>query len=134
MGPFDLFPTTSYTFLELDQKVDGNVIKSEHEAEGIAKIRSGITQTDYGETSGSSYVENTSKLKIKLDEPFIALVGGDLVGHGIRLTKNGSDAVEYRIDGQSEGYDFDAGVIEFYTVTLKRESIATWDGDDLPLS
>ena len=74
--------------------------------------------------------DSTSTVHIKSTEPFVALLDGDLVGHGIRVIKDGKQAV-YRIEGQVEGYDFDLGELEFYKVTLKRESL--WDESDLPL-
>ena len=121
---FDLFDLTNYTFLQLDSAVVGNIIVAEFPAEGIVKIRDGMVQSDNKEAYTS-----TSTVHIKATEPFIATVGGNLVGHGIRTI----DGTEYRIEGQLEGKDFDKGTVEFYKVTLKRENIASWDQSDLPL-
>lgn len=121
---FALFDLTNYTFLQLDSAVVGNIIVAEFPAEGIVKIRDGMVQSDNKEAYTS-----TSTVHIKATEPFIALVSGNLVGHGIRTI----DGTEYRIEGQLEGKDFDKGTVEFYKVTLKRENIASWDQSDLPL-
>lgn len=126
MGPFDLFTTTDYTFLQLDSKSGGNVIVAEFPTSGIVKLRDGMTQADNVEA-----FESTSTVHVRPTEPFLSTLGGNLVGHGIRVVKDNHDSAEYRITGQVEGYDFDTGRLEFYKVTLKRESI--WDESDLPL-
>lgn len=123
MNPFELFPEAvqQITFLELSQGgILGNTIKSTHTFNGILKERKGMTQNQNMELK-----ESTSTLHIPPSEAFIALVGGELVGHGIRATKNGS-TVDYRIVGQPEGYDFDTGELEFFYVTLKQESLAEY--------
>lgn len=130
MGLFDQFTNTSYTFLQLQSKAGGNVIVSETEAEGIFKIRSGMVEVLNIESFGG-VASAAASLHIKPDEPFLDAVGRELVGHGIRVAKSGSEPLEYRIEGQVEGFDFDTGELEFYKVTLKRES--TWDESQLPL-
>lgn len=121
---FDLFTLTSYTFLQLDNGMGGNKVVSETETIGIVKLRDGMVQTDNMETR-----EATSTIHVKPDEPFLAALDGNLVGHGVRCEKNSTDAV-YRIESQVEGFDFDTGTLEFIKVTLKRESL--WQSD-LPL-
>lgn len=123
---FDLFALTDYTFLQLESGSGGNQVEQSFEASGIVKLRDGMIQVDNVEA-----FDSTSSIHIKPSEPFIALVDGNLVGHGIRVTKDGKEAV-YRIEGQVEGYDFDLGQLEFYKVTLKRESL--WETSDLPLT
>lgn len=122
MGVFQLFATTNYTFLELESGIGGNRIVSETEANGIVKLRDGMLQTDNMEQR-----QATSTIHIRPTEPFIATLGGDMVGHGVRVEKDNHEATEYRIESQVEGYDFDSGQVEFYLVTLKRES--TWQSD-----
>lgn len=122
---FDLFENTSYTFLQLDSKSGGNEVVESWDASGIVKLRDGMVQVDNMEA-----FDSTSTIHIKPNEPFVATLGGNLVGHGVRVEKDNHDSAEYRIEGQVEGYDFDLGAIEFYKVTLKRESI--WQSD-LPL-
>lgn len=124
---FGLFTTNDYTFLELDSKSAGNVIVNEYPANGIVKLRDGMTQVDNMEA-----FDSTSTIHVRPSEPFVALLGGNLVGHGVRVVKDNHEPAEYRIEGQVEGFDFDAGALEFYKVTLKRESIASWPSD-LPL-
>lgn len=124
---FAHFTTDSYTFLQLDSKSGGNVIVNETEANGIFKMRSGMVQVDNTE----AYGEALAALHVKPTEPFVATLNGELVGHGVRVTKD-SHTAEYRITGQTEGYDYDLGQLEFYVLTLKRESI--WDESDLSLT
>lgn len=126
MDVFNLFATTNYTFLQLDSKTGGNAIEAEFTANGIVKLRDGMTQVDNVEAPDS-----TSTVHIRPTESFIATVGGNLVGHGIRVVKGNHETADYRIMGQVEGFDFDTGQLGFYKVTLKRES--TWDESDLPL-
>lgn len=122
MGPFDLFTTTDYTFLQLESKSGGNIVVAETVANGIVKLRDGMTQADNVEAFAS-----TATVHIRPTEPFVASLNGNLIGHGIR-----HDSVDYRIEGQVEGYDFDLGKLTFIKVTLKRESI--WDESSLPLT
>lgn len=127
MDVFTLFATTDYTFLELDSKSGGNVIVNEFPASGIVKLRDGMVQVDNMEA-----YESTSSVHVRPTESFISSLGGNLVGHGVRVTKDNHEPEEYRIEGQVEGYDFDLGSLEFYRVTLKRERISPWPSD-LPL-
>lgn len=124
---FDLFTTNDYTFLELDSKTAGNVVLNEYPANGIVKLRDGMTQVDNTEA-----FDSTSTIHVRPSEAFVATLGGNMVGHGVRVVKDNHEAEEYRIVGQVEGFDFDTGEIEFYKVTLKRESVSSWPSD-LPL-
>lgn len=127
MDPFDLFATTDYTFLKLDSKASGNTIAEEYPANGIVKLRDGMVQEDNVE----SY-ESTSTIHIRPSETFLDDIGGNLVGHGVRVVKDNHESATYRIDGQVEGYDFDSGDLSFYRVNLKRERISPWPSE-LPL-
>jgi hypothetical protein len=124
MALFELFTTTDYTFLELEQGAGGNKIVSETDTEGIVKLRDGMVQSDNMEQR-----QATSSIHVRPTESFIADVSGNMVGHGIRVSKNGLEA-EYRIESQTEGFDFHTGELEFYRITLDRESI--WQSN-LPL-
>lgn len=123
---FDLFDLTDYTFLQLESKTGGNQIVEEWEAKGIVKLRDGMVQADNVE----AYLSSAS-VHIRPDEPFVAALDGNLVGHGIRVAKDDYTTAEYRIEGQSEGRDYDNGNLDFIRVTLKRESV--WETSDLPL-
>lgn len=123
---FDLFALTDYTFLQLESKSGGNQVIESWDASGIVKLRDGMVQVDNMEA-----FDSTSTIHIKPTEPFVATLGGNLVGHGVRVSKDNHESSDYRIEGQVEGYDFDTGQLEFYKVTLKRES--TWETSDLPL-
>lgn len=117
MDVFTLFTTDNYTFLQLDSGSGGNKIVKETEANGVVKLRDGMVQVDNVETKDSD-----ASVHIRPAESFIAEVAGNLVGHGLRITKNGLTD-DYRIIRQVEGFDFDKGVLEFIRVDLKRESI-----------
>lgn len=123
---FDLFATNDYTFLVLDSRADGNIVTAEYPANGIVKLRDGMVQSD----SVEAY-DSTSTVHVRPSETFLAAIDNNMVGHGIRATKDGKEAV-YRIVGQVEGYDFDLGRLEFYKVTLKKEEIAS-SPSSLPL-
>lgn len=129
MDVFALFTNQPYEFLELNQGVDGNTVKKATPATGIVKLRVGISTDGYSETIGGGLVKSAPTVHIKPDEPFLAEVGHNLEGHGIRVEGN-----DYRIIGATEGKDFDEGTVEFYLVTLKRENLASWDESELPLS
>ncbi len=124
---FDLFTTTNYTFLKLDSKSGGNTVIQEYSANGIVKLRDGMLQADSVETYDSS-----STIHVRPSEAFLADVDNNMVGHGIRATKDGKEVV-YRVEGQTEGFDFDLGKLEFYKVTLKKEELAP-SVSDLPLT
>lgn len=124
--PFQLFQTTNFTFLKLKATVAGNIIEQEFSSNGIFKERNSMAQADATENPTTE-----ATLKVRPEASFLEPVVGNMVGHGIRVTKNGAAAQEYRIVSQVEGYDYDTGELEFYNVTLKREAIATWQ--DSPL-
>lgn len=120
---FDLFQETAYTFLRLTQGgARGNSIKTSTATTGVFKERNGMVQNNNLET-----VQSDATLHIHPDEPFLTTLGGNIVGHGIRATKNGLTQ-DYRIIGQVEGYNFDTNVLEFYRLTLKAEKLVDGNG------
>jgi hypothetical protein len=123
MALFSEFRTTPYTFLRLDSKSAGFVIEEEYEAVGIVKLRSAVSGTQDGETNTS-----TTTVHVKPSETFISDVSGELKGNGVRI-----EGVEYRIVDQSQGKDFDTGVVEFYKITLDKLMVSAWPSD-LPLN
>ena len=128
MDVFALFANTDYTFLEITQSVEGNVISQEYTGcRGVLKIRDGLSNTDNIE----QYANNDATLHIKPNEAFVTDLLANLVGHGIRASKNGSSALEYRITQIDEGFDFDTDTLHFYKLTLKRENYATWQTQPL---
>lgn len=127
MDVFNQFKTTDYNFLQLESGSGGNAIVQEWQANGVIKLRDGMVQSDSMETFDSG-----STVHIRPTEPFLATLGGNLVGNGVRIEKDNHTTAEYRITGQTEGYDFDTGVLVFYKVTLKRESV--WETSELPLT
>lgn len=121
MDVFSLFATTNYTFLQLESGAGGNKVVQETIANGVVKLRDGMTQVDNVESEDSD-----ASVHIRPTEAFLATVGNNTVGHGIRI-----DGVDYRITAQVDGMDFDLGVLNFYRVILKRERL--WVASDLPL-
>lgn len=112
--------TTSYTFLKLSQGgVRGNKSAQSFSATGIFKERNGmvVNQTNL------EAVKSDATIHIRPDEAFLAAVGGNTVGHGIRASKNGAPAQDYRVIGQVEGYDFVLNRVAFYRLTLKAEAL-----------
>lgn len=127
MEPFTLFANTPYTFLKIKQDVTGNTVEQEWEAKGIFKIRDAMLQIDNVE----QYDGLEASLHIKPSEPFIATLNAELVGHGIRASKDGTEPLTYRIRAIVEGRDFDTGVLKFYRVLLKRESLSEWQDEEI---
>lgn len=118
MSIFDHFVSLPYTFLQLGSTVEGNAIISTTQATGIIKLRDSMIQVDNMENFDSE-----SSIHIRASEPFLDTVGGNMVGHGLRISKDNHEATEYRIISQREGYDFDSGELDFYRVVLKREAV-----------
>lgn len=127
MGIFALFASSPYTFLKLKQEPDGNVVDTTYAAEGVFQLRAGMTSGGDIETPTAD-----ATIWIRPSEAFVSALEGELVGHGIRVGR-GTNTQDYRIVGQVEGYDQDLGYVDNYTLDLKRESIATWDEQELPL-
>ncbi len=123
---FDLFANDPYTFLQLGSGSGGNAVITEYQTQGIVKLRDGMVQADNMETRLT-----TSTIHIKPSEPFVASLGANMVGHGVRIAKGDYEVANYRIESQIEGYNFETGSLEFYKVTLKRENL--WETSDLPL-
>jgi hypothetical protein len=120
MGVFADFTTSDYTFLQLANGIAGNTVVAEYAANGIVKLRDTKAGLDRVETPTSR-----STVHIRPDETFFTDLGRNVIGHGMRITKDANGPFEYRIVEQVEGYDFDTGTLEFVKVVLQREDIAT---------
>lgn len=112
MDIFTSFKTTPYTFLKLGQGgIYGNTTLNEYEAQGIFKLRRGITQ--------GSDIQNaisTATLHIKPSESFLDDLN-DIVGNGVIVNDK-----KYRITGVTEGMNFDSNTLEHITLTLEVEA------------
>lgn len=128
MDVFNLFTTDNYTFLQLESGSGGNRIVKETIANGVVKLRDGMAQVDNVETKNSD-----ASVHIRPGETFLSEVNNNLVGHGVRITKNGQTD-DYRIIRAVEGFDFDAGKLDFIRVDLKREAIWHDQPSELPLT
>ena len=112
---FSNFPTTPYTFIVSGQGgIYGNSVIAQFNAQGIFKLRRGITDTSYGEVPTS-----TATLHIKPSETFVSTYR-PLEGHGVIVNGN-----QYRIVGVTEGMNFDTNVLEHITLTLQVEDFAS---------
>lgn len=127
MAMFNLFNTNAYKFLILEKELIGSVATTEYDAEGVIKFRDGVVTGGVVTGNGAETFESTATLHIKPNEPFIALLKGNLLGNGVRIEDEAGETEDYKIIGQSIGKDFDTGNVEFYKVTLKRENIVEWD-------
>lgn len=112
MDVFTVFKTTPYTFQKLGQGgVLGNKVLQETTADGIFKLRRGLTQGQDLQNATS-----TATLHIRPTEGFLSGLT-DLVGHGIKV-----DNQTYRIVGVTNGMNFDSNVLEHITLTLEVEA------------
>lgn len=108
---FTTFKTTPYTFIKYGQGgIYGNTSLQEWNAEGVFKLRRGVSNTALGENPTS-----TATLHIKPVEGFLSGLG-DIEGHGIKVNDN-----EYRIVGVTEGFNYTNNVLEHITLTLQVE-------------
>lgn len=112
MTVFDLFKTTPYTFLEIREGETGNEVVNETTADGIFKLRRGVT--------GGQDLQNatsTATLHIRPSEGFVSGLA-TLEGHGIRYNNQ-----NYRIVGYTNGENFETNVLEHITLTLEVEAV-----------
>lgn len=117
---FDAFPEamTDYTFLQISRGgVTGDAIISETEAQGIFKERRGMVSNSDQETRRSD-----TTLKIRPDESYLTALGGNVVGHGIRI--GGKD---YEVTGQTAGHNYDDGTVEHLRLTLGAADFSDYE-------
>jgi len=111
MDVFTTFRTTPYLFQTLGQGgIYGNKVTQTYNAEGVFKLRRGITQGQ-----DMQNVVSTATLHIKPSEPFVGLYL--LEGNGIQ-----HEGENYRIVGVTKGMNFDTNVLEHITLTLQVEA------------
>ena len=109
---FSSFKTTPYSFIVYNQtSIYGNVGVEEAQAEGVFKLRRGLSSTAIGENPNS-----TATLHIRPSEAF-RNGRSTLIGNGIKV-----NGLEYRIVGETEGFNFDNNVLEHITLTLQAEA------------
>lgn len=112
MNIFTTFRTTPYTFLKQGQGgIYGNSTLQEYSAEGVFKLRRGVTRGQKLENATS-----TATLHIKPSEGFLSGLGR-IEGHGVVV--NGE---KYKIVGVSDGMDFSTNVLEHITLSLEVEA------------
>lgn len=119
MSIFDYFDTSEYTFLRVSANVHGLKVMEEYDCEGVFKLRSGMTSTDIETPTADA------TLAVKADEAFVSDLEANMVGHCVRVSREPYEALDYRIIGQVEGYDWETNEVDFYKLTLKRETL--WD-------
>ena len=117
MDVFQAFASSEYVYLKINRGgVAGNLIVSQTPAEGVFKLRSGMTVSNDQETKTSD-----ATLHIRPHEEFLANNSGNLIGHGIRC--QGRD---YEIVGQTGGQNFETGDLEHYRVTLQATDFSDY--------
>lgn len=114
MSVFTNFPSDPYIFLEVERTAQGTLVKEEYTANGIFKLRDGMTEADSLESETSD-----ATLRVRPDEPFAA---NNMVGQCVRIQRSQGEE-EYRILSQVEGYDHDLEVMDFWLLELKREKV-----------
>lgn len=119
MSIFDYFDTAEYTFLRVSPQVKGLKILEEYEADGVFKIRGGMTVANIETPTADA------TLAVKAEEGFVSDLEADMVGHCVRVSRTPYETLDYRIVGQVEGYDWDTNELDFYKLSLKRETL--WD-------
>lgn len=105
---FDLFDLTDYEFLSIERgTVTGNVITGTYQAQGVFKLRN-----DQVMVNNQELKQSASTLHIYPTETFAS---SNMVGQGVRV--QGQD---YEIVGQTDGMNYDSGVLEHYRLTLQN--------------
>jgi len=116
---FDVFDLTEYTFYQLERGgIAGNTIVDTFETNGVFKLRSDLVRNQASETK-----EGNATLHIRSDESFLSLLDNNLVGHGVHI-----EGKDYEIIGQTGGKNFDNGVMEHYTATLRETNFSEFEG------
>lgn len=116
MALLELFAKVPYIFLVIENSPNGNIVTDQYSSNGVFQRRDGYSDTDNTEVSTAD-----ANLWISPDEPFIAALSKDLVGHAIRV-----DGVDYRITNMIIGVHQDTGIVDNYTLDLKKERLASW--------
>lgn len=112
MDLFVIFSLTDYEFLEISRgEVYGNRIIARIAAQGVFKLRRGVTTS-----SNEEYPQSSATIHIKPTESFIT---SNLVGQGIEV-----DGSQYEIVGMTKGVDFVTGQTSHYTLTLQSADFA----------
>lgn len=112
MDLFTAFKTTPYTFLKQGQGgVYGNTTIQEYSADGVFKLRRGVTNGQDLQNATS-----TATLHIKPSEAFLEGLDS-LEGHGVKVNDQ-----KYRIVGVTAGFNYDANILEHFTLTLEVEA------------
>ncbi len=115
MDVFQAFVTTTYNFLIVDAGTEeGDIAILQPTSTGIFKHRDGMVAAGNQEVRTSA-----TSLKVRPSEDFIEEVGGNMVGHGIRV-----DDQDYRVLGQTKGMNYHTGVLEHYRLTLEKHDYA----------
>jgi len=109
MTVFDVFKTVPYDYLTISQsQILGDMISGRKTLTGVFKERSGMSQ------SGNIEIEDSAATLHVRPEDFEIQNCQELVGNGVEV--NGRT---YTIKGATAGTNFDNGMVEYYTLTLK---------------
>lgn len=120
MTVFDVFVQVPYDFLTIKRgQVYGNRIVASKNLMGVFKLKSKMDKAN-----GMELLDSDATLHAH-PEDFAGTNTNDLVGQGVRV--NGQD---YSIEGVSEGFNFNNGVLEHIYMRLqKAEFVGVNDGE-----
>lgn len=108
---FDVFSETTYTFLEISRgNVYGDRIVSERTLSGVFKLKTGMTSNNNMEV-----VDADATLHAHPED--FEVPTSSLVGQGIQV-----NGVNYKIEGVSEGKNFDTGIVEHIYMRLQKDN------------
>lgn len=107
---FDVFVQVPYEFLTIKRgQVYGNRIVDSKSLMGVFKLKSGMDKSN-----GMELLDSDATLHAH-PEDFANINTNSLVGQGVRV--NGQD---YSIEGVSEGFNYDNGVLEHIYMRLQK--------------
>lgn len=116
MTVFDLFNQIEYGYVILNRgTVFGNIIEGESRIlKGVFKFRRGYTRT------GNNMETFSGEVATLHAHPEDFSPTDPIVGNGVVV-----DGIEYEISGVTKGTNFDTGIVEHLTLTLKEATYAS---------
>ena len=116
MTVFDLFKQIDYGYVILNRgTVFGNIVDGEARTlKGVFKLRRGYTR------NGANMESFSGEVATLHAHPEDFAPTDPIVGNGVVV-----DGVEYEVSGFTKGTNFDTGVVEHLTLTLKEVNYAS---------
>lgn len=114
---FDVFAETPYTFLEISRgNVYGDRIVQLRPLYGVFKLKTGMTSNNSMEVTDADATLHAHP------EDFAGIPTASLVGQGIEV-----GGVRYKVEGVSEGKNFDNGIVEHIYMRLQKADFVEED-------